>query len=460
LVLYEGTGKGIFDQPPRIAWQSDPKINYPLAITCGDIDGDGDLDVFLTQYKVPYLLGQIPTPYFNANDGYPSYLLKNDGHGNFTDATEESGLAPKRHRRTYSASFADLDHDGDLDLAVVNDFCGLDLYRNDGHGHFTDVTRDWAGEPLAAGMAHAFADFDRDGRLDLLVMGMTSATVDRLEHLNLKRRDSRIDESKRAKLMAGNRLLMGKAGGAFAETALSESIARSGWSWGCGALDFDNDGFVDVYVATGHETQQTVRDYERQYWLHDLYIGNSSNDAVNVTYFTVKGAATRGRGYSFGGWDRNRLFWNDHGKSFLEIGHLIGVSLQQDCRSVVADDLDGDGRVDLLVTTFEEWPRRKQTLKIFRNKMPDAGNWIGVRLHEQGNGISPVGVEVTLYSNSSATLQTIVTGDSYRSQHANTIHFGLGENTNAERIEIRWTNGRKTELRNPAINRYHDIELR
>ncbi|HUS36892.1 MAG TPA: CRTAC1 family protein [Verrucomicrobiae bacterium] len=457
LFLYEGSAEGKFDREPRPVWSDQSKIRYALAMTCGDIDADGDLDVFLTQYKVPYLLGQIPTPYYDANDGHPSFLLRNDGQGNFTDVTAEVGLEPKRHRRTYSASFVDLDDDHNLDLAVISDFAGLDLYRNDGKGHFTDVTREWAGEPYAAGMAHALADFNRDGKTDLLMMGMTSPTVDRLESMNLKRNDSRIDESKRAKVLSGNRLLVGKAKGGFAGGTLSDSIQRSGWSWGCSAFDFDNDGFLDVYVANGHETKQNTRDYEPQYWLHDLYVGSSSEDNVNLTYFAARSGATRGHGDSYGGWERNRFYWNDHGEKFVEMAPLFGVSLQQDCRNVVADDLDGDGRVDLLVTTFEVWPEKKQTLKIFRNALPNAGNWVGVRLREQGGGFSPVGAVITLQSNLGVTTRQLVTGDSYRSQHPNIVHFGLGQNPKVDRIEIRWPNGKQTEIREPANNRYLDV---
>src|SRR5207248_5017210 len=84
-----------------------------------------------------------------------------------------------------------------------------DLYQNDGHGHFTDVTAQWLDEPHAAGMAHAVADFDRDGLLDLLVIGMHSPTVDRLAHLGLTRPDYP-DDAMRAQLMHGNRLYLGQ----------------------------------------------------------------------------------------------------------------------------------------------------------------------------------------------------------------------------------------------------------
>ncbi len=187
LYLFKGSARGRFDQPGRLVWSADPHLKYAQVLTCGDIDHDGDLDVFLGQYKVPYSRGQMPAPYYDANDGYPSYLLLNDGHGNFTDATTAAGLAKKRWRRTYSASFVDLNEDGNLDLLVVSDFAGVDLYANDGRGRFSDVTREWIAEPHAFGMAHALADFNADGRLDFLMIGMNSPTADRLEHLGLRR---------------------------------------------------------------------------------------------------------------------------------------------------------------------------------------------------------------------------------------------------------------------------------
>src|SRR5256885_12004139 len=90
--------------------------------------------------------------YYDANDGFPAYLLRNDGQGNFTDATEASGLGKKRWRRIYSASLVDLDSDGHPDLLTVSDFAGLDLYRNDGHGHFEDVTEKWVSDGHGFGM--------------------------------------------------------------------------------------------------------------------------------------------------------------------------------------------------------------------------------------------------------------------------------------------------------------------
>ena len=140
IYLIEGEQGGTFQGEARLAWQAPEKVLDPMVMTTGDIDGDGDADLWLSQYKLPYVKGQMPTPIYDANDGFPGYLLLNDGTGRLTDATAAAGLAAKRHRRSYSASFADIDDDRDLDLVVVSDFAGVDLYLNDGSGQFTDAT--------------------------------------------------------------------------------------------------------------------------------------------------------------------------------------------------------------------------------------------------------------------------------------------------------------------------------
>lgn len=456
LFLFKGSPGGTFNEPGRLAWAANPPLKYAQVITCGDIDHDGDLDVFLGQYKNPYFRGQMPAPFYAANDGHPAYLLLNDGKGNFTDATQSAGLAPKRWRRTYSASFARFGGDANLDLVVVSDFAGLDFYRNDGHGHFRDATEKCIPDPMGFGMAHAVADFNADGEMDLLMIGMSSPTVKRLDHLRLWRPDAREEPTARTRLTSGNRLLLGRADGAFEQAGCNESLANSGWSWGCSAFDCDNDGFPDVYIANGHESRASVQEYEPEFWLHDLYVAGSTNNRLADLYFQSKFTRTRGRGQSYGGYEINRLYLSQQAHAFLEAGYLMGVGLEQDCRNVVTGDLDGDGRVDLLVTTFEVWPVPKQTLRVYRNTLPASGNWIGFRLRE-ARGRSPVGATVTIrYGTHSATSQ-VVTGDSYRSQSANTLHFGLGKATRVDRAEITWADGTKQVLEQPAVNEYHSV---
>ena len=93
------------------------------------------------------------------------------------------------------------------------------------------------------------------------MIGMNSPTADRLANLNLQRPYDLPDKGMRARTTYGNRLFFGRPDGTFEQTALSDLVARTGWSWGCAAEDFDNDGFPDIYIANGHETGKSVQDY-------------------------------------------------------------------------------------------------------------------------------------------------------------------------------------------------------
>ncbi|MHC1767639.1 MAG: CRTAC1 family protein [Verrucomicrobiia bacterium] len=456
LLLFKGSPTGTFDEPARPAWAAAPRLRYGQTLTCGDIDRDGDLDVWLGQYKLPYDRGQMPTPFYDANDGFPSWLLLNDGQGNFTDSTSNAGLGRKRWRRAYSGSFADINDDGELDLIAASDFAGLELFIND-HGRFTDWTPQALPEWHGFGMCQICSDFNADGRFDLLMIGMNVPVADRLRHYGQSRRGYEHYMAMTGPMTYGNRLFVALGDGRFQQTPLNDSIARTGWSWGCSAFDFDNDSFLDLAIVNGHESKQSVRDYETEFWLHDIYVGNSREDLTVFAYFRVKEDRTRGQGMSYGGHERNRLFLNQRGETFVEVAHLMGVGLEQDSRNVVADDLNSDGRTDLLVTTFEAWPELKQTLRIYTNALPTTGNWIGFKLREEGSGFSPAGARVTLHYAGRTAVHQLVAGDSYRSQRPNTAHFGLGDVDRVDRAEIRWINGRVKTLEDPTVNQSHMV---
>lgn len=430
LQLFRGNPQGRFEEPARPACAATIGLEYPMAMTCGDADGDGDLDVFIGQYRDPYEDGAVPTPFFNANDGRPCFLLLNDGRGKFADSTERSGLASYRFRRSYSASFLPLGwppatrSGSGLDLVVISDFAGIDLYENDGRGKFADRTVARIKHPRAFGMAHCVSDFDNDGVLDLLMTGMNSPTVERLEHLGLERPGLPGEREMRREMTHGNRLYLGGRAGAESGR-MGASIARSGWSWGCTAPDVDNDGFADLFIVNGLESNSSVRDYESEYWLHDRFAAGRTNDPAALLYFQAKFTRTRGGAMSYGGHEKNRLYLNLRGREFVEAGHLFGVAAEEDSRNAVSEDLDGDGRMDLIYTTMEIWPAKRQRLRILKNELENAGNWIAFRN-------APVGTRILVGHGPARSVRAVIAGDSYGSQHSGAVHFGLGERQEAQ----------------------------
>jgi hypothetical protein len=457
IYLIEGQPNGKFQGKARLAWGAPSKVLDPMVMTTGDIDNDGDADLWLSQYKLPYVKGQMPTPIYDANDGFPGYLLLNDGTGQLTDSTTAAGLAAKRHRRSYSASFADIDDDLDLDLVVVSDFAGVDLYLNDGSGKFIDATERLVGNRHGFGMAHNFADYDADGQMDLLMIGMNSWTAERLLSMKLSAPTHRHYTERLGDLTFGNRLYFG-SGNEFAQRPMGDRAANTGWSWGATSFDADNDGDTDLFIANGHKSRDSVKDYERQFWCHDIYHGNSDPNPAMEIYIQGTSSRLYGTGYSYGGYEKNRFLLNRENQSLDDVAYLMNASHEIDSRNVASGDIDGDGRLDLFFTHFSVWPEPgSQGLLMARNLCPDDNRWVGFRLARSTACPSLNGTKVQLRTGGRDQWRFIVNGDSYRSQHAPIAHFGLGQTGVVEFAEIHWPTGQTTRINAPPHGQYHAV---
>ncbi len=453
LKLWTGSAGGRFTAEPSTCFQT--MLQDPHAMTAGDIDLDGDLDLFVGQWKQPYLAGSMPTPYYDARDGYPDYLLLNDGSGRFSDVTESAGLGPNQNRRTFSASLADLDGDHDLDLLAVCDYAGIDLYRNNGRGQFEDMSNQWLNKRHGFGMAHAINDFDGDGVLDIYMVGMSSITVGRLDKLGLGRKGFEKIDAMRTPMTYGNRLLLRKDN-RFQQPIYSDETARTDWSWGCGASDFDNDGDIDLYIANGQLSGNSALDYDPRFWCHDVYTGNSHPDRTLETFYSVT-LQGLGSDFSWAGFLHNHLFLNRNNNGFQNVAFLLGTAFEFDSRAVVAADVNIDGRPDLLVVQYDA-KERQQRLFVMRNQIQTKGNWIGLHIPDQP-GLPANGATIQLHTGNRNDVRQLVTGDSFTAQHPATAHFGLGENQVVDKLVIRWPGGRTVTLTQPAVGQYHRLKI-
>jgi enediyne biosynthesis protein E4 len=456
LKMLRGLPGGKFSPSVQVA--DLPAIDVGQSLTTADIDGDGDLDALLSQYLEPYRDGQMPTPYYDANDGYPLYLLKNDGRGRFSDATVGSGLEAKRRRRVSVASFVDLNGDVHPDLLLTCDFAGHDLFVNDGKGGFRDVTSEWIDDHHNFGMGHCFADWDGDGNLDLYLIGMSSTTARRLTAMKAGLDEFPEHQNKRPLMGYGNRMFLGQgAGKPYRRAPWMEQVNRTGWSWGGVTPDIDLDGDPDLYVTNGFVSAESCQDYCTSFWRHDIYTGNSTpNPGLNLFFKRD----TDFRKVSWNGYEHNVLFLNQGdgagGRRFLNVAHLWGVAFEYDARAVVATDLDNDGLPDLVIEERNNLSA-KRFLHVYRNQWKTASHWVGLRLEESAGGAPLPTAQITVSAGGVKRIGAVVNGDSFLCQHPPSYHTGLGDTAAVDWIEVRWGDGQVTRVDKPAVDQWHRV---
>ncbi|MBT6274908.1 MAG: hypothetical protein HOI95_12315, partial [Chromatiales bacterium] len=336
----------------------------------------------------------------------------------------------------------------------VNDFAGVDVFSNTGQA-LEDISAEYLDERANFGMGHTLADFDNDAELDLYVTGMSSTTARRLESMGLKRDDFPDISQMRMKMAYGNRMYLGD-GAKMRQPAFLDQVARTGWAWGCAAFDFANDGTMDLYVANGHLSAGSCKDYCTRYWTHDIYAQHQSTNAVFRQLYLNEWE--RNSQMSWNGYEKNVFFANEGGTNFVNIGFLLDTGFAYDSRCVVAEDFDLDGRVDLAVLERHAWSEGiEHRFHLYRNSWTENGNWIGVKL-KPAAGQTVHGARVRIVSADRDYVGVIVSGDSYRTQHSATKHFGIGATKSVKSIEITWPGGRRQILNAPAINRYHTLQ--
>lgn len=261
------------------------------------------------------------------------------------------------------------------------------------------------------------------------------------------------------KMGYGNRLLLGDGNGKFRQAPYNDSLARTGWAWGCTPWDFDNDGDRDLYIANGHISGSSAKDYCTKFWRHDIYTPKIDTQSVIMAGVFKECQSDLGVTESWNGFEHNVLYLNEGGGNYMSVSHLMGLSIESDCRSVVSTDLDLDGRADLLVVEKESGDDRQRDgqIRLIRNLTPQGNNWIGLHLNVQVG--RPIwGARVRVHQVDGVTQELpVVTGDSWKAQHGTSLHFGLGKNKVAQ-LEVIWSNGKVSRVDQPAVNQYHTLK--
>ncbi len=385
-VFYRNNGDGTFTDVTEKAGLADPR--WSLSGLWIDHDADGDLDLFVTNY-LEYDAGQFRA--FYAASGYPgplSYhgqpdaLYRNNGDGTFTDVTQQAGaFVPEG--RGMSSTAADFFNRGRLDIFVANDAMENDYLSNQGDGSFLNdalvlgLAFGEGGQGVSS-MGPVFGDIDRDGKLDLYIPDMGYGCL----YMN------RGDFFEDATHASGLSIVCGQYTG-----------------WGAVLQDFDNDGYLDLYVANG--------DAHHEY----------GEEAVLVK--------------------------NDGKGHFVDVAKRSGPYFQQKlvARGATWGDYDNDGDVDLLAAHLNDAPR------LLRN---DGGNtrnhWLSVQALLHNGRSDAIGARITVTTSSLVQIDDLIPVRGYLSQGDPRPHFGLGSAAKADHVEVRWPDGTTTVLSDVPAN--------
>jgi len=420
-LLYQNLGGGKFKEVSKAAG-IDRYMNAIKALAF-DYDRDGLVDIFFGSYFQPINLFDPATPRFfpesfeTAQNGGGVTVFHNNGNGTFTDVTQKAGLTQSGW--TLDLGHGDADNDGDDDLYVACDFGTDRFFRNNGDGTFTDITESAIGFDTKKGMNAEWGDFDNDGLLDIYVTNIT-------------------DDYMRE----GNFLWHNEGNLKFSDVARETGTYDTGWGWGAKFFDYDNDGWLDLYVVNGWVSAG------KESYVPDIFtmITKPGIDFADARNWPPMGNK------SLSGYEKKRLFHNEHGQVFKDEAARHGVDSVRDGRGIAVADFDNDGRLDLFVANANAEPY------LYHNTMPAGAHWAQFLLRGTKSNREAVGAQVRLTAGGKTYLRFVDGGNSFAGQSMRRVHFGLGAESKIERLEVRWPSGGKETFAAVSADRLNMIE--
>ena len=441
LRIYRSRGDGSFEEHTEAAGLL--RQLGGINLTHADYDNDGDLDLFVMR-------GGWEVPMRNS-------LLRNDGALRFTDVTAAAGLLSGEHA-THSASWADYDNDGFVDLFVGHELTPSQLFKNRGDGTFEDATARAGVGKSAFTKGTSWGDYDDDGWRDLYVSNM----------------------------FGENFLYRNNGDGTFTDVAAKLGVQRPLTSFTTWFFDYDNDGWLDLFVVSFPPSlAEFVKHYVGQEEVAEtltLYRNRGDGTLEDVSARVGLDRVVPAMGANFGDLDNdgyldlylgtgtpslaalmpNIMLKNDRGRRFLDVTEATGTGHLQKGHGIAFTDLDNDGDQDVVLNVGGAVPGDDYDDAVFENPGGHGNNWISLRLVGLKTNRAALGARLKLTlrgpgEGARLRYREVTSGGSFGASSL-TQHIGLGKATSIEKLEVFWP-GRQTlqTLRDLPLNRFLEI---
>jgi tetratricopeptide (TPR) repeat protein len=451
-MLFLNRGGGKFQQKANaFLFANQPQGTFTGAAVA-DYDRDGWLDIYLCLYAFYQGTDQYkyPSPYYDAENGPPNFMMRNNRDGTFRDVTTETGLNQNNTRYSFCCGWSDFNRDGWPDLYVVNDFGRKNLYRNNGNGTFTDIAAQAGVEDVGAGMSVCWFDYDNDGAEDLYVADMWTAAGERISMQDIFKKDA--PQETRAlyhKHAMGNSLFRNAGGAsAFEDTTLAAGVGLGRWAWSSDAWDFDHDGFPDLYITNGMITSSSREDLNSFFWRQVVAYSPDKaqpSHAYEQGWSAINELIRADRTWS--GYERNIFYANNGDGTFSDISGVVGLDFLEDGRAFALADFDHDGRQELFLKN-----RTSPQLRVLKNVMQNLPPSISFRLRGTKSNRDAIGAVITVVTELGRQTRSLQAGSGFLSQHSKDVFFGLATAKGPLRASIHWPSGLVQELNDLPVN--------